>query len=154
MVVPKKKKTVTGKAGQKGRTVMPEAAPMEIHQPTVEEQVQEVLQKTLPGVLAQLMPGLVSAAPVQASTSDHSVGAELVDRTDEGTEDDTPFSGAILYHTHAITGKGLADCYSSDDEDNALTYTLRMEKVRKVAQQQYINFSAMFSRRRTYTYCG
>ncbi len=72
-----------GKARQKGRTVMSEAAHTETHQPMVEEQVQKALQKTLLEVLVQLMPDLVSAAPVQASTSYHSVGAELVDRTDE-----------------------------------------------------------------------
>ncbi len=46
--------------------------------------------------------------------------------------------------TLAIRGKGLTDYDSSDDEDDALTYTLSMEEVRKVAQQQYIDFSTMF----------
>ncbi len=63
---------------------------------------------------------------------------------EEESEDDTQVSGAILHHTQAITGKGLTDYESSDDEDDSLTYTLSMEEVRKVAQQQYIDFSAMF----------
>ncbi len=69
------------------------------HQLIVEEQVQEALQKTLPGVLARLMPDLVSAAPVQTSISDHTVGAVVVDRTEEESEDDTQVAGAILHHT-------------------------------------------------------
>ncbi len=59
MVLPNRKKTVKGKAWQKGKAVMPEATCMEVHHLTVEEQVQEALQKTLPMVLAQLMPNLV-----------------------------------------------------------------------------------------------
>ncbi len=92
------------------------------------------------------MPDLVSAAPVQMSISDHSVAAVVVDRTEEESKDDTQVSEAILHHTQAITGKGLTDYDSSDDEDDALTYTLSMEEVSKVAQQHYIDFPAMFQR--------
>ncbi len=90
------------------------------------------------------MPDLVLAVPVQTSISDHSVGAVVVDRTKEESENDTQVLGAILHHTQAITGKGLTDYDSSDNEDDALTYTLSMVEVRKVAQQHYIDFSAMF----------
>ncbi len=86
----------------------------------------------------------MSAAPVQASISDHSAEAGLVDWSEEEPEDDIQVSGAILHHTQVISGKGLTDYDLSDDEDDALTYTLSMEKIRKVAQQQYIDFSAMF----------
>ncbi len=68
----------------------------------------------------------------------------MVDQTEEGSEDDTQVSGAIFHHTQAITCKGLADYDSSDDEDDALIYTLSLEEFRKVVQQQYIDFSAMF----------
>ncbi len=125
---------------------MPEAMSGEVHQLIVEEQVQEALQKILPLVFARLMPDLVSAAPVQASRSDHNEGAVVVDRAEEESEDETQVSGSILHHTQPITGKGLTDYDLSDDEDDALTYTLSMEEVRKVAQQQYIDFSAMFLR--------
>ncbi len=64
------------------------------------------------------------------------------------------FSGVILHHTQPITGKGLTDYDSSDDEDDALTYTLSMEDVRKVAQQHYIDFSAMFQRHQKNPYSG
>ncbi len=144
MVLQNRKKTAKGKARQKRKAVTPEATHTEVHLLTVEEQVQEALQKTLPGVLARLMPDLVSAAPVQASISDHSAGAALVDWSEEEPEDNIQVSGAILHHTQAMTIKGLTDYDSSDDGDDALTYTLSMEEVRKVVQQQYINFSAMF----------
>ncbi len=42
----------------------------------------------------------------------------------------------------------------SDDEDEALTYTLSMEEVKKVAQQHYIDFSAMFQRHQKNPYSG
>ncbi len=116
--------------------------------------MQEALLNILPGVLAQLMPNLVLAVPIQASTSDCGEGAELVYRTEEGSRDDTQVSGAISHHMQAITGKGLADYDLSDDEDGALMYTLSMEEVRKVAQQQYINFSAMFQRHQKNFYSG
>ncbi len=115
--------------------------------------MQEARQKTLPGVLARLMPDLVSAAPIQPSISDHSVGAVVVDRSEEESQDDTQVAGAILHHTQAITGKGLTDYDSSDNEDDALTYTLSMEEVKKVAQH-YIDFSAMFQQHQKNPYSG
>ncbi len=133
---------------------MPEATRTEVHQLMVEEQVQEALQKILPLFLARPMPDLVFAAPVQASRSDHNEGAVVIDRAEEESEDDTQVSGAILHHTQAITSKGLTDYDLSDDEDDDLTYTLSMEEVRKVAQQQYIDFSAMFLRHQKKPYSG
>ncbi len=53
-----------GKARQKGKAVTAEVIHREVRQITVEEQVQEALQKRLPGVLAQLMPDLVLASSV------------------------------------------------------------------------------------------
>ncbi len=46
------------------------------------------------------MPDLVSAVPVQMSISDHSVGAVVVDPTEEESEDDTQVFGSdIASHT-------------------------------------------------------
>ncbi len=90
------------------------------------------------------MPDLLSAAPIYTSTSER--GKELDKWTKEGSDDVIQVSGAIFQHTQAITGKGLCNYDPSDDEDNALTYTLNMEEVKKVAKQQYVDFSAIFQR--------
>ncbi len=66
------------------------------------------------------MADLVLVALVQVSTTDCGVQMELVDRTEEGSEDDAQVSGAIFHHTQSITGKGLANYDSYDDEDDAL----------------------------------
>ncbi len=50
----------------------------------------------------------------------------------------TPRSRKQYCITQAITGNGLADYDLSDDEHDALPYTLSMEEVRKVSQQQFI----------------
>ncbi len=97
MVLPNRKKTAKGKAWQKGKTVTPESTHVEVHQLTGASA--RALHKTLPGVLARLMPDLVSAAPVQASRSDHNEGAVVVDWAEEESEDDTQVSGTILHHT-------------------------------------------------------
>ncbi len=49
MVLLNSKKTAKGKTQQKGKMGTPEATSTEVHQLTVEEQVQEALQKTAGG---------------------------------------------------------------------------------------------------------
>ena len=113
----------------------------------VDVQVREALQSTLPDMLAQLMPDLVSA--VSDKLRGPSQGPSVpTTGADEDSDDDVQVARMVRHHANELTGKSPnnIECESSDEEDDALTYTLSMDEVKQVAQQEYLDFSSMYSR--------
>ena len=106
-------------------------------------------------MLAQLMPDLVSAVSDKILGPGQGTSGSTTRHDEEDSDDEVQVTRIVQHHTGSITGKNPDDFgyeSSDDDEDDTLTYTLNMDEVKQVAQQDYLDFSSTYIRQQKAAY--